>query len=43
MLIGILLAAGGLLSGMPTAVWLIVAVLAVAGVMALRARRRRQR
>ena len=43
MLIGILLAASGLLSGMPTAVWLTVAVLAVVGVTAFKMRRRRRR
>ncbi|WP_268246729.1 hypothetical protein [Amycolatopsis oliviviridis] len=43
MLIGSLLGATGLLFGVPTAVWLTVAVLAVAGVVAFRMRRRRRR
>jgi hypothetical protein len=43
MLIGALLAATGLLSGVPTAVWLTVAVLAVVGVMAFKMRGRRRR
>jgi hypothetical protein len=43
MLIGSLLAAIGLMSGVPTAVWLTVAVLAVVGVIAVRMRRRRRR
>ncbi len=43
MLIGSLLAAGGVLTGVPTAVWLTVAVLAVLGVVAFRMRRRRRR
>jgi hypothetical protein len=43
MLIGSLLSATGLLFGVPTAVWLTVAVLAVVGVMALKVRRRRRR
>lgn len=42
MLIGSLLAATGLLSGMPTAVWLTVAVLAVVGVTAFKMRGRRR-
>ncbi|MFF1610665.1 hypothetical protein ACFVYA_23030 [Amycolatopsis sp. NPDC058278] len=43
MLIGSLLAGAGLLSGVPTAVWLTVAVLAVVGVVAFKMRRRRRR
>jgi hypothetical protein len=43
MLIGSLLAATGLLSGVPTAVWLTVAVLAVVGVTAFKMRGRRRR
>ncbi|WP_410575470.1 hypothetical protein [Amycolatopsis sp. cmx-4-61] len=43
MLIGSLLTATGLLSGVPIAVWLPVAVLAVVGVVALKMRRRRRR
>ncbi|MEV6877460.1 hypothetical protein [Amycolatopsis sp. NPDC051128] len=43
MLIGSLLTAAGLLSGVPTAVWLTVAVLAVVGVVAFKMRRRRRR
>ena len=43
MLIGMLLAATGLLSGVPTAVWLTVAVLAVVGVLAFKMRGRRRR
>ncbi|WP_207129386.1 hypothetical protein [Actinocatenispora comari] len=43
MLIGSLLAAVGLLSGAPTAVWLTVAVLAVVGVIAVKMLRRRRR
>ncbi|WP_275422530.1 hypothetical protein [Actinocatenispora thailandica] len=43
MLIGSLLVAIGLLSGVPTAVWLTVAVLAVVGVIAVKMRRRRRR
>jgi hypothetical protein len=43
MLIGSLLAATGLFSGVPTAVWLTVAVLAVVGVMAFKMRGRRRR
>jgi hypothetical protein len=43
MLIGSLLTAIGLLSGVPTAVWLTVAVLAVVGVMAFKMRGRRRR
>lgn len=43
MLIGSLLSAGGLLFGVPTPVWLTVAVLAVVGVMAFKIRQRRRR
>ena len=43
MLIGSLLAAVGLSSGVPTAVWLTVAVLAVVGVTAFKMRGRRRR
>ncbi|MEV7549391.1 hypothetical protein AB0N89_07190 [Amycolatopsis sp. NPDC089917] len=43
MLIGSLVTAAGLLSGVPTALWLTVAVLAVVGVVAFKMRRRRQR
>ena len=43
MLIGSLLAAVGLSSGVPTAVWLTVAVLAVVGVTAFTMRGRRRR
>jgi hypothetical protein len=43
MLIGFLLSATGLLSGVPTAVWLPVAVLAVVGVVAFKMRGRRRR
>ncbi|WP_409491090.1 hypothetical protein [Amycolatopsis sp. cmx-11-12] len=43
MLIGSLLTVTGLLSGVPTAVWLTVVVLAVVGVMAFKMRKRRRR
>lgn len=43
MLIGSLLSATGLVFGVPTAVWLTVAVVAVVGVIAVRVRRRRRR
>lgn len=43
MLIGSLLTATGLLFGVPVAVWLPVAVLAVAGVIAFKMRGRRRR
>ena len=43
MLIGLLLAGAGLVSGVPTAVWLTVAVLAVVAVVALKMRGRRRR
>lgn len=43
MLIGSLLTAIGLSSGVPIAVWLPVAVLAVVGVIVFRMRRRRRR
>ncbi len=43
MLIGSLLSAAGVMFGVPTAVWLSVAVLAVVGVVAFRVRRRRRR
>ncbi|MFD5090270.1 hypothetical protein ACFWMR_06690 [Amycolatopsis thailandensis] len=43
MLIGSLVTAAGLFSGVPTAVWLTVAVLAVAGVVAFKMRKRRRR
>ncbi|MFC3450616.1 hypothetical protein [Amycolatopsis speibonae] len=43
MLIGSLLTAAGLLFDVPTAAWLTVAVLAVAGVMAFKMRKRRRR
>ncbi|EMD29217.1 hypothetical protein [Amycolatopsis azurea] len=43
MLIGSLVTAAGLFSGVPTAVWLAAAVLAVVGVMAFKTRRRRRR
>ncbi len=42
MLIGSLLSATGLLFGVPTVVWVSVAVLAVVGVVAFKIRRRRR-
>ncbi|WP_410600779.1 hypothetical protein [Amycolatopsis sp. lyj-90] len=43
MLIGSLLSAAGVLFGVPTVVWVTVAVLAVVGVVAFKTRRRRRR
>ncbi|WP_146044454.1 hypothetical protein [Amycolatopsis sp. BJA-103] len=43
MLIGSLLSATGLLFGVPTVVWVTVAVLAVVGVVAFKMRKRRRR